>query len=216
MHNEDLFAHHGAKLRDLHHSYESPVHPRVEFFEDFVSKSTTTFCLQGVHLLTLVVAAINENTSWLRQEICKDHKEDLTCIGSTVCDVTVEKVHVRSCGWSIRVKNMQNILQLTMRIPDHNQPPIFWHVYLAYRRDMHLRVLASELLDEFCGEVLVQRLVCAVPCVMESEHLRLLEGDWKFQLGTLIILNHDLLSGWRHTTAIQRWHFVRRNIVRFP
>ncbi|GIX66131.1 AAS bifunctional protein [Babesia caballi] len=88
-----------------------------------------------VHVLRLVVAAVDDHRSWVRELEGEEQQVDVGGIHATVRDVPVEHVHVPARGRPELVQNPQQVVQLPVQVSHHDKAPVLVgrHVHVVDR-----------------------------------------------------------------------------------
>mmetsp|Transcript_16152 Transcript_16152/g.38195 ORF Transcript_16152/g.38195 Transcript_16152/m.38195 type:complete len:503 (-) Transcript_16152:39-1547(-) len=195
MDDKDLLLHNGAEREDLEGADEAAVRNGPVLGEDLVAEASAAVAVERVHVLVLVVAAVDDEALGVGEEEGEEEHEDLGCLASSVSNVAVDEIPVLCRRGSELVQDVQYVRELPVRVADYDQPAVLRRVGLDHR----LRVLCPVSVRELCGEVVdvlpVQRLRLPVHQVVVHQSLRALEGHWNRQPEARVAVPHVHVHG---------------------
>ena len=89
----------------FHHRNKTFVHSYAVLGQHLIQKTTARLGLQCVHILVFVVPTVNQDATWLRQEVGKQQAENFHSSVPAVSDITVEEIDI-----VLRIGNKSGLL----------------------------------------------------------------------------------------------------------
>mmetsp|Transcript_21858 Transcript_21858/g.65145 ORF Transcript_21858/g.65145 Transcript_21858/m.65145 type:complete len:284 (+) Transcript_21858:1627-2478(+) len=122
--DEDLLGDDGAKGHNLEGRLEAAVCGQAILADHLVLEAAAGLGVQRVHVLVLVVAAVDDQGLRVSQEERKQDHQDLDAMRPAIHHVTVEEVGVRRRRGPKLVQDVQHVGQLPVRVAHDDHPAV--------------------------------------------------------------------------------------------